>query len=153
MTPNPKQKGLAVKPTTQKPNTIDTPSLQISQDGYVRVKYSDLENITFHHLESNLDSSAMLFERTSSDKTEIMGHTEWFSKTTPSLSIGWDWKYIPSQSITSYEMVGLPFSNILVQNTYHKDFSDNTSLELLSQFVNSWDWQKVIATYIANKYK
>lgn len=124
-----------------------------SEDGYIRLTLAQLACVQLHHLHSSLYPEAPLDGNLSCSLTNIQGLTEWYSHTQPSISIGWDWQVNYNSGVTGYSMVGLPYSNIRLQNSQYQDLSEDESLAMLAVWINSLHWQEVIFQHIQLQYQ
>jgi hypothetical protein len=79
-----------------------SPMLTISPDGYMRLTFEELQQISLVHLISGLDEDNSALLQEGATFAEITGYTEWAGITSPAISIGWDWRLQPSLAGTTY---------------------------------------------------
>lgn len=122
----------------------------LSNDGFIRLTLQQLVNLQLHHLHSSL--YAQDIATPSNSPTDIQGYTEWISETQPIISVGWDWQVQYRAGSTEYSMMGLPFSNLLLQNNQQQDFGMEESISMLAIWINTLNWQTKLFQYIQSKY-
>ena len=61
----------------------------LSDDGYIRLRYTQLQREVLKHFVSGLDENTNIVH---DSVTYITGYTEWVSLSMPIISIGWDWQ-------------------------------------------------------------
>ena len=125
----------------------------VSPDGYVRMTYDLLQKEVFQHFDSGLYLEQQNSTITNDKASEMCGYTEWITEGTPQLSMGWDWKFQHSATVPSFVMVGLPYTNILIQKDNFEDLSQQASLGLLSQHIESLNWSAPLLRHITKRYK
>jgi len=128
------------------------PLLHLSKDGYIRLNEEMLRSIDYNHFSSGLYEEPLNRECINDTQSELVGYAEWVSKTIPKMSIGWDWLFDYKRYQPSYAMVGLPYSNIILQDKNGKDLESEMSLKILASFINSWDWMSGLNSFITQKY-
>jgi len=126
--------------------------LYVSTDGYIRLTEKFLDIIPLKHLDSGLFISEKTHRLNIDEVSELTGYTEWISRTSPSISIGWDWKLNCIKNPRTYEIVGSPFSNLLLQDEYSNDFTMDQNLKLISKMINKLGWADDLESSITKKY-
>lgn len=124
----------------------------LSGDGYIRLNPAQLKQVQLHHLHSYLYPESEPHHG-STRITTIQGYSEWISQIQPSISISWDWQVYYETGATDYRMVGLPFSNLLLQTNQQQDLSADDSLSILAAWLNTLNWQEKIAHCIQTQYQ
>jgi len=126
--------------------------LSVSTDGYIRLTEKTLDIIHMKHLDSGLFISEQINGPDVDVMSELTGYTEWSSQTSPSISIGWDWKFNCFKESRTYEIVGDPFSNLLLQDEYCNDLTEDENLKRISKIINKLDWVDDLKGHISKKY-
>ena len=120
-------------------------------DGFVRLSKSDLNQITFEHLDSGLYHDVSE-HKLSTNRCSLKGYTEWVGLTTPMVSLSWDWQWVPSPRGQHYKIIGLPFSNILLQDLNGHDYLLHESEAMLLAVVKNLPWVPEIEAFTTTKY-
>ena len=123
-----------------------------SDDGYIRLSSSEIELIPFYHLASEVMLSSKKRGRLNDTEEEISGISEWVSKTFPMVSISWDWRLDYSKRPIGYNMIGLPYSNVMLCDKSRKDIGVDITRNWLSEFVKTLNWREELRAYIAINY-
>lgn len=126
--------------------------LRISKDGYIRLNEKILRSIDYHLFSSGLYEEPLNSECINDRQSELVGYAEWVSKTIPKISIGWDWLFDCKRHQPSYVMVGLPYSNIILQDKNGKNLEAEMGLKILASFIKNWDWMRDLNYSIIQKY-
>ena len=124
----------------------------LSQDGYVRLTLSTLQNTPFVHLVSGLDEDDHGLDPPRADGCAISGYTEWISSTTPAITIGWDWRLDASPAGPRFVSVGLPRSNVMLLDADHHDLGPTSTDMLLKVVVDAIGWKVVTANIVSERY-
>jgi len=83
--------------------------------------------------------------------TEIDGYTEWVSLTNPQLTVGWDWELSYLTKLPS--STSKPFSNIMLVDNLGIDLGQKKTLEQLSKWIETLNWQSETAINVNQKYE
>lgn len=127
-------------------------SLCLSDDGYIRLSKIVLESIQLRHLDSGLYDDSPHITADFDMACELLGYTEWVTDTQPAISIGWDWTIEHLHNPPKYKMVGLPFSNIIIQDSSFNDLESDVCMNYLVVLVNQMNWTKVVSASITKRY-
>ena len=113
---------------------------------------STFENIPLVHLLSGLDENSIESDQPRTDVCGISGYTEWISSTTPTISIGWDWRLDVTQGRMRYVLEGLPRSNLMFQDEERHDLGPiGTAMELKAA-LDTIAWQDETIKAISARY-
>jgi hypothetical protein len=128
--------------------------LMVSPDGYVRLTMAALRAMPLSHLLSELDADANLPPSTASGAclASIIGYTEWASRTTPALSLGWDWRIATASGRARYEREGEVRSNAMLVDSRGRDLGGLATAVLLCAAVDVLEWEQAVDNYINNRY-
>jgi hypothetical protein len=126
--------------------------LYISDDGYIRLSKITLESIHFRHLDSGLYDDEVVNLGDFDMACSILGYTEWVTDTEPAISIGWDWTVEYFTNPPRIKMVGLPFSNIILQDHNDKDMNDEICMHYLIVLISQINWMEQLHSVITKKY-
>lgn len=126
--------------------------LFLSDDGYIRLSKITLESIQLQHLDSGLYDDEFESSGEQNVVCNILGYTEWVTDTDPAISIGWDWTIDYRYQPPRYKLVGLPFSNIILQDSYSRDLESEVCLNYLTVLISQMDWMQHVSGAITNKY-
>lgn len=135
------------------PSSIATfDNLTLSDDGYIRISFSQLHTIPLFHLLSGLEKSypANIFR--GAIETEIAGYTEWVSNTRPAITIGWDWVMGALNHVILLRRINAPRCNIMLQDLSKQDLGPANTVEQLEVFIDKMDWQATVQRYVAIRY-
>ena len=124
----------------------------ISEDGYIRLSLAELQNVHLIHLESGLYDDTLTHKDITNKSCHIIGYTEWVTETEPVISVGWDWTIECYNSPPAYEMVGFPFSNIMLMDASRQDLEDDLAMRYIATYVEQMDWRDKVRVCITNKY-
>ncbi len=122
----------------------------LSEDGYVRLRFSGLESIHLIHLVSGLDEDPPETVFSGAISTAITGYTEWISDTTPTITIGWDWEM--GMNPIALKRTGEPRGNIMLADARMADLGPTKTAALLELFVDTLPWQIEVIDYIEIRY-
>lgn len=123
-------------------------SPRLSSDGYVRLTLEQLRTVVLRHLWSGLDPEDSPSLHTGAIETRITGYTEWVSETTPALSIGWDWQLQGASGHVHYLRVGSCRTNIMLVDTFHKDYGASKTSQVLQTIIDETDWQMAVRQHL-----
>ncbi|MEJ1389243.1 MAG: DUF4902 domain-containing protein [Candidatus Sedimenticola sp. (ex Thyasira tokunagai)] len=122
----------------------------LSDDDYVRLSLATLQTIRFKHLFSGLSKESIELPALQHDGLgEISGHTEWVSSIEPVISIGWDWRLAVVDRSIHYDRMPTIYSNLMLVGGSN-DLGSAQTKKILGGVVDAFDWQRVVADYIAN---
>ncbi len=117
--------------------------MRLSDDGFVRMAFSDLMKTTLSHLVSINEETSF-----SAPYTQIFGYTEWVSLTTPVISVGWDWKLSHDDRFIKIVRIGQPRSNLMFLDYMQCDIGmDNTEM-LINQKIDMIAWEMIVKEQI-----
>lgn len=126
--------------------------LSVSDDGYIRLSFAKLQTVSLIHLISGLDEISPTTISDSAMATEIMGYTEWISKTFPTITIGWDWQINTGSNQIQLQKIGKPRSNILIQDSTGIDIGTIETTTLLEALIDALDWAIEVQSHIETRY-
>lgn len=126
--------------------------LVISDTGYIRLLYSELQNQTLVHLISGLDEDGPDLPQDGAVPTAITGYTEWVSEGRPVITVGWDWQMLSDHSNIGLHRVGGPSSNVMLVSPGSVDLGPQKTAVLLETFIDGFDWQPVTLEYVSTRY-
>ncbi len=89
-------------------------SLQISQDGYIRMSLPVFMELPLVHFLSGLDNEPICQSVEGGKEASISGYSEWLSDTSPRVTVGWDWRLDLTTGSPRYLREGMPRSNIML---------------------------------------
>ena len=124
----------------------------VSKDGYLRMTVSAFENIPLVHLLSGLDENNTDTDQLRTDVCGISGYTEWISSTTPTISIGWDWRLDVTQGRPRYVLEGFPRSNLMFQDAERRDLGPTRTATVLKVALDTISWQEETMKAISDRY-
>ncbi len=127
-------------------------SLNLSEDGYVRMTLLELKCIPMHHLCSGLDEGHPGSSAEGASTTELRGYTEWVSQTRPALSVGWDWQFNVMDGTPHCVLIGQPYSNVMLQDGRRGDLGQEATIALLALWTETLGWQEVTKSHITQRY-
>ena len=139
-------------PSQRLASTAESNRFAVSEDGYIRLSFAELQAVHLSHLISGLDEDTPAASFDGATSTAIRGYTEWVSHLTPALTIGWDWQMEAAHHYVLLRRIGEPRSNIMLLNAYRKDLSQLKTDALLEAFVDSLKWQTEVKEHIGNRY-
>jgi hypothetical protein len=126
----------------------------VSADGYVRLTVAAFSAISLAHLLSELDADIHPPPRSASGAclASIVGYTEWASKGTPALSLGWDWRIVTTAGRVRYQREGEVRSNVMLIDARRRDLGALATEVLLRVAVDALGWERAVDDYISNRY-
>lgn len=119
--------------------------LSISDDGYIRLTYAELQQEQLTHLVSGLDEDTDNIE----GETAITGYTEWVTASTPIISMGWDWKLGTNERLIRISDIR---SNIMLLNHQQIDHDVQKNNAFLEQYVDGLNWQITVKHNIYQRH-
>lgn len=109
-----------------------------STDGYIRLTQEQLASLKLVHLISGLDDPA------GNGAGIVTGYTEWVSPMNgegAAISIGWDWQLQRIEGVSSLARIGIPRSNLMMQDSSKADLGQTQTETILATFVDRSLWQ------------
>ncbi|MDD5280461.1 DUF4902 domain-containing protein [Acidithiobacillus sp.] len=119
--------------------------LRVWPDGYVRLESVKTLPILLEHWLSELDlekSSEVIYSGLR--LTNITGFTEWVSKTSPAITLGWDWELSAVSGIPGYRRTGSLRSNVMLTDEKQADIGEMGTDKLLSEWIDGLEWEKAV---------
>lgn len=126
--------------------------ISISADGYIRLTVESVKATVYVHLLSGLDEAGLSLVGEGAVSSEISGYTEWVSKTTPVITLGWDWFLDYGGGAQNLRRVGTPSTNVMVIGSDKNDLGYHATMELLCSVVDSMAWQLSVINFIRTRY-
>ncbi len=111
-----------------------------SDDGFVRLSLDGILDVRLEHFLSGADHDPRGRARCGVP-TIICGYSEWVSRTTPRISLGWDWRLSSAQGLIGLVRVGLPRSNVMLIDRHGADYGWQHNLEALATVVDALPWR------------
>ncbi|SHN92839.1 hypothetical protein BHECKSOX_1619 [Bathymodiolus heckerae thiotrophic gill symbiont] len=136
-------------------NTTLSRIITIHSDGYIRLTFEELKQIPLVHLISSLDDNFNeLSQKTENvNFSEVTGYTEWGSKTSPAISIGWDWIINVSTTTGSYyKRNAQPRSNLMLITTKNCDIGSSKTNLLIEKLIDKVVWSDEVKHHIRMQY-
>ena len=131
---------------------VGMPMITLSDDSYIRLKLETfLVTPLVHHL-SGLDDDKPIIPQEGARLACISGYTEWLSTTTPTLTLGWDWRLVVPHGQSLYVKLGDPRSNIMLVDAMTHDLGPARTSVLLNTAIAALAWQEEVCKYIAFRY-
>ncbi|WP_213957598.1 DUF4902 domain-containing protein [Variovorax sp. dw_954] len=122
-------------------------------DGLLRLRPQDLGRMTLTHLISGIDEAEEGAATTRCGAgTSLSGYTEWVSAQEPGLTLGWDWQLETRQASLQVVRQGLPRTNVLVVRAEHDPLPWDESLEVLANFIDTFDWNTQAFDAVCQRY-
>lgn len=131
---------------------MDESKLVVSESGYLRMLYTELQNIALVHLVSGLDEDGADCPLGDATPTAITGYTEWVSDGKHVISIGWDWQMQADRSRVQLSRVGCASSNIMLQTASRLDLGPSKTAMLLESLIDTLDWQTATLGFVTGRY-
>lgn len=123
--------------------------MRISSDGLIRLSIEELLSIPISHFSSGVDLEICQKLSTCGKATSISGYTEWVSKSTPIISIGWDWCVRLTSSGPLWTRVGLPRSNVILVDSTGGDSDWAKNQEILATVADALPWREHLPQAVA----
>lgn len=124
----------------------------MSDTGYVRLSFEELQNLMLVHLISGMDDDAPVRASDSATETAIGGYTEWVSTGNPPITLGWDWQMLFENKFISLRRVSEPRSNVMLQSAGRLDLGHDKTVMLLETFIDAYDWQPEALEQVTARY-
>lgn len=144
--------GLNITPSRRQSLSAEGSRFAVSEDGYIRLLFAELQVVHLFHLISGLDEETPTASFDGATSTAIRGYTEWVSHLTPAITIGWDWQMEADHHYILLRRIGEPRSNIMLLDANRKDFTQLKMVALLEAFVDALKWQTEVREHIGNRY-
>lgn len=116
----------------------------ISPDGYIRLRLSSLDTISFVHLFSECDDDFLHELRSQTVPALCAGFSEWVSDSSPAISIGWSW-FIHSDSERMMLAPDGVRSNVMLIDMQGYDLGSQKTAILFSAWLGAFEWQHTVA--------
>jgi hypothetical protein len=124
----------------------------MTDTGYIRMSYDQLQTISLVHLVSGVDEDGPLGAPDSASSTAISGYTEWISQGGLVITIGWDWQMLPENRGFHLKRICSPSSNLMLQSPTGDDLGPQKTAILLETFIDAFNWQSETLQYINIRY-
>lgn len=128
------------------------PMITLSDDGYIRLMLETFLATSLVHLLSGLDDDKPIPVQEGATLTQVSGYTEWLSTTSPTLTLGWDWRLDVSQGRSRYVRLAAPRSNIMLVDAMQHDLGSTTTSVLLEGAIDALAWQEAVHQYLFTQY-
>ena len=144
--------GLNITPSRRQSSSADGSRFAVSEDGYIRLLFAELQVVHLSHLISGLDEDTPRASFDGATSTAIRGYTEWVSHLAPTITIGWDWQMDAAHHYVLLRRIGEPRSNIMLVDANRKDITLLKTTVLLEAYVDALKWQAAVREHIGNRY-
>lgn len=124
----------------------------VSDDGYIRLSFANLQTVPLIHLISGLDENSHSNVSAGATPTEIVGYTEWVSNPNPTITIGWDWKMEVVNNYILLRRISEPSSNIMLHDGNQIDIGQAKTVAQLEALIDALNWQIEVRTHINIRY-
>lgn len=106
------------------------------------------------HLISGLDDDVELDPQhpVCGGSASLCGYTEWVSRQSPALTLGWDWHLDDAALTPRVIRLGLPRTNILVLDNENEPLPWNESLHVLATYIDTFDWNTPAFQAVCQRY-
>lgn len=121
----------------------------ISYDGYIRLRLSSLDTLSFVHLISAIDDGLLRELQSQTLPALRAGYSEWVSDTVPPVSVGWDW-FIHRESERIMLAPDGVRSNVMLIDQSGYDLGSETSTRLFGTWLSSFEWQPMVSEVLNN---
>lgn len=124
--------------------------LAISDDGYIRARYAEIQNICFMHLMSGVDQDAPAKISDGAVLSAITGYTEWVTDPAlgPAITIGWDWQMDLVGNQIGLRRISEPRSNVMLRDANRLDLGPVKTIALLELLIDALAWQPAVRNFI-----
>lgn len=126
--------------------------ISLSDDSYVRLSYQMLLETPLVHLISGMDEEGADAGWCGCGVPPIGGYTEWTSRTTPVLSVGWDWQLGAARGEVRCVRLNAPRSNVMLIDAQGRDLGAARTATLLASVVDGRAWQPEVLASITTRY-
>ena len=110
----------------------------IADDGFLRMTLEDVLSLPFTHLASGVDEVGEHGADRCGSRTIISGYTEWVARTSPPVSVGWDWVVDAGR----WMRAGPPRSNVLLVDPIERPYDWAKNEAILGTVVDAIPWQE-----------
>ena len=124
----------------------------MSDDGLIRMSFSDLQKIRLLHLISGLDEDTPADTACCAVPTLITGYTEWVTEGRAAVTLGWDWKMLAASRKVALLRVGEPRSNVMLLDAAQHDLGHVKTSTLLEAFIDGFGWQDSALEHLNTRY-
>lgn len=122
----------------------------VSDNGYVRLSYADLQAVRLIHWISGLDEAPATTISRGAILTVITGYTEWVGDSV--ITIGWDWRMDAAHNSVLLHRSGKPRSNVMIRDAQGADVGPVKTIALLEAFIDALEWQCEVRKSIDIRY-
>jgi hypothetical protein len=120
--------------------------------GLVRLSLDEVLSAVLVHLASGLDEDGPAHGRRD-HATCLSGYTEWVSRSTPVITLGWDWYICPCQGPLLWRRLGTPRSNVMFVDEARIDVDWSRNLAMLVTLVDALPWGECTGQALALRYR
>lgn len=124
----------------------------MSDTGYVRLSFEELQNLILVHLISGMDEDGPAQLSDNATETAIGGYTEWVSTGSPVITLGWDWQMLFENKFIRLRRISEPRSNVMLQSPARLDLGHDKTVTLLETFIDAYNWQPEALEQINARY-
>ncbi|MEJ2643739.1 MAG: DUF4902 domain-containing protein [Gammaproteobacteria bacterium] len=128
-------------------------ALAVSNDGYIRLSFSELQTVPLVHLISGLDDDSPATGCSGAMRTVIAGYTEWVSIHQPAVTLGWDWQLHCTPNGAYLPNTGEPRSNVMLQDAAGSDVGYRRTTVQLAILIETMNWQETVKLHITDRYR
>ena len=116
----------------------------IAPDGFVRLRFAELERSSLLHQFSVEDTDLLRSLRAGGVQASDAGFSEWKGEHLSALSIGWGW-FVHRKSGRLHSIPGDVFSNLMLIDVSGYDMGRTATSDLLSTWLLEFSWQQTVA--------
>lgn len=128
-------------------------SLQVSQDGYIRMSLPAFMELPLSHFLSGLDNEPNRQTVEGGIEASISGYSEWLSDTSPRVTVGWDWRLDLTTGSPRYLREGMPRSNImLIDSANGQDLGEGTTEASIASRIDLDGLSSDLGKHITSRY-
>lgn len=128
-------------------------SLQVSQDGYIRMSLPAFMELPLSHFLSGLDNEPNRQTVEGGIEASISGYSEWLSDTSPRVTVGWDWRLDLTTGSPRYLREGMPRSNImLIDSANGQDLGEETTEASIASRIDLDGLSSDLGKHITSRY-
>jgi len=120
--------------------------------GLVRLSLDEILSAALVHLASGLDEDDPSRGR-HDHATCLSGYTEWVSRGTPVITLGWDWYICACQGSPQWRRLGAPRSNVMFVDEARLDVGWSRNLAMLVTLVDALPWSECTSRALAQRYR
>ena len=122
----------------------------VSDNGYVRLSYAELQAVRLIHRISGLDEAPATTVPGGATLTVITGYTEWVGDSV--VTIGWDWRMDAAHNSVLLYRTSEPRSNVMIRDAQGADVGPVKTIALLETFIDALEWQSEVRKSIDIRY-